>query len=164
MYGDFVSSSISESAKVIIMIFIGSDHRGFELKEKLKDQLTEWGYDYEDVGPFEYNKDDDYPDFAELVGQGVVSGEGNRGVLICGSGIGVCITANKIKSVRAGTMANPEQTKASVSDEDTNVLCLSADYTNEATSMEIAKTFLETRFSGEERHVRRVGKIKNLEK
>ena len=146
------------------MIYIGSDHRGFALKEKLKNLLTEWGYDYEDMGPFEYNKDDDYPDYAKLVGEKVASAEGNRGILICGSGIGVCITANKIKGVRAGTMTSPEQTKASVSDEDTNVLCLSADYTSEEKSSEIVKTFLETKFSVEERHVRRVEKIKELEK
>jgi ribose 5-phosphate isomerase B len=147
-----------------LKIYLGSDHRGFELKEKLKQQLTEWGHDYEDVGPFEYNKDDDYPDFAEAVAVKVGSSEGAQGILICGSGIGVCITANKIKGVRAGTMAGPEQTKASVSDEDTNVLCLSADYTDEKINLEIVKTFLESKFSGEERHLRRVNKIKNIEK
>lgn len=145
-------------------IYLGSDHRGFALKEKLKNLLTEWGYDYEDVGPFEYNKDDDYPDFATAVAEAVGTKEGARGILICGSGIGVCIAANKMKGIRAGTMASSEQTKASVSDEDTNVLCLSANYTSEEKIMEIAKTFLETKFSGEERHTRRVRKIKDLEK
>lgn len=148
-------------------IYLGSDHRGFQLKEKLKTQLTEWGYDYEDMGPFEYNKDDDYPDFAISVATEVAlsmsKGESSRGILICGSGIGVCIAANKIKGVRAGTMAGVEQTKASVGDEDSNVLCLSADYTDEKVDLEIVKTFIETKFSGEERHVRRVNKIKNLE-
>lgn len=146
------------------MIYLGSDHRGFALKEKLKNLLTEWGYEYEDVGPLEYNKDDDYPDYAKLVGEKVVVREGGKGILVCGSGIGVCIAANKIKGIRAGTMATSEQAKASVSDEDTNVLCLSADYTSEENNMEIAKAFLETKFSDEERHVRRVNKIKNLEK
>lgn len=144
--------------------YIGSDHRGFALKEKLKNLLTEWGFDYEDVGPFEYNKDDDYPDFAKLVGEGVVSAEGSRGILICGSGIGVCVASNKIRGVRAGTMADVEQVKASVSDEDTNVLCLSNDYSSEEKNIEIAKAFLESKFSGAERHVRRVNKIKSLEK
>ncbi|OGN10145.1 MAG: hypothetical protein A3C61_03145 [Candidatus Yanofskybacteria bacterium RIFCSPHIGHO2_02_FULL_39_10] len=149
------------------MIYIGSDHRGFALKEKLKTQLTEWGFEYEDMGPFEYNKDDDYPVFATAVGKAVAlslsKGNNAKGILICGSGIGVCITANKIKGIRAGTMSSPEQTKASVSDEDTNVLCLSADYTSEENNLAITKAFLESKFSGEERHVRRVNKIESLE-
>ena len=149
-------------------IYLGSDHRGFALKEKLKQQLTEWGHDYKDLGPFEYNKDDDYPDYATAVAKAVAlslsKGESSHGILICGSGIGVCITANKIKGIRAGTMATSGQTKSSVGDEDINVLCLSADYTSEDKNIEIAKIFLETKFSGEERHVRRVAKITNLEK
>lgn len=145
------------------MIYIGSDHRGFALKEKIKSLLTERGFDHEDVGPFEYNKDDDYPDYAKKVGEDVASNFENRGILICGSGIGVCIAVNKIRGIRAGTMATPEQAKASVADEDTNVLCLSADFIDEELNFEIVKAFLETEFSGEERHVRRVNKIKDLE-
>lgn len=146
------------------MVYIGSDHRGFVLKEKLKLLLTEWGYDYEDIGPFEYNKDDDYPDFAKLVGEKVAGDLGSKGILICGSGVGVAMAANKIKGVRAGTMFDAEQVKASVADEDTNVIALSNDYSSEEKNIEIVKAFLESKFSGEERHVRRVNKIKDLEK
>lgn len=145
------------------MVYIGSDHRGFALKEKLKSLLTEWGYDYEDMGPFEYNKDDDYPDYAKLVGDKVAAEEGSRGILICGSGVGVVITANKIKGVRAGTMFDVEQVKASVADEDTNVIGLSNDYSSEENNIAITKALLESKFSGAERHVRRVNKIKKLE-
>lgn len=146
------------------MIYIGSDHRGFALKDKIKNLLIEQGVSFEDVGPFEFDKDDDYPDFAKKVGEDVASAETvSRGILICGSGIGVCIAANKIKGVRAGTMAEVEQVKASVADEDTNVLCLSADYTAEEKNLDIVKAFLESEFSGEERHVRRVNKIQELE-
>ena len=145
------------------MIYLGSDHRGFALKEKLKSLLTEWGYDYEDMGPFEYNKDDDYPDFAKLVGEKVAADEGSKGILICGSGVGVAMTADKIKGVRAGTMFNIEQVKASVADEDSNVIGLSNDYSSEEKNIAIAKVFLESKFSGLERHVRRVNKIKKLE-
>ena len=144
-------------------IYLGSDHRGFALKEKLKNLLVEWGYDYKDLGPFEYNKDDDYPDFAKLVGEKVAGDKDSRGMLICGSGVGVCIAANKIKGIRAGTMSSPDQVKASVSDEDTNVLCLSTDHTDEENNLKITQTFLESKFSGAERHVRRLNKIKNLE-
>ena len=148
------------------MIYLGSDHRGYELKEKIKEWLSEWGYKYEDLGPAGYNKDDDYPDFAVAVAEKVVlqHDKNDRGILICGSGIGVAIAANKVKGIRAGTASSPEQVKASVNDEDLNVLAISADYVNEGISKEIAKTYLESKFSGEERHVRRVSKINNLEK
>ncbi len=150
------------------MVYLGSDHRGFALKSKIIEWLDNSNYDYEDMGPFDYNKDDDYPDFATSLAREVVlslsKGQTAKGILICGSGVGVCIAANKIKDIRAGTMASIEQTRASVSDEDTNVLCLSADYVSEETNLGIVKVFLETKFSGAERYVRRVNKIKNLEK
>ena len=144
-------------------IYLGSDHRGFHLKEKLKQKLIEWSYDLEDVGSFEYNKDDDYPDFAELVGRKIVENYGSKGILICGSGVGVVVAANKINGVIAGTMFNPEQVKASVADENTNIIGLSADYSSEENSVEIVRAFLGANFSGAERHVRRIKKIKNLE-
>ena len=146
------------------MIYLGSDHRGFVMKAKLKRLLIEWGYNYEDLGPFEYNKDDDYPDFAKLVGEKVAGEPDSRGILICGSGVGVAMTANKIEGVRAGTMFDVEQVKASVADEDINVIGLANDYSNEENNIKIVKAFLESKFSGEERHVRRVNKIKQLEK
>ncbi len=147
------------------MIYLGSDHRGFELKEKIKRLLAGWNYEFEDCGAFEYNKDDDYPDFAKAVAEKVAADDGNKGILICGSGIGIAIAANKIKGIRAGTAASSEQVRASVNDEDLNILCLSADYLPDAevAAREIIKIFLETKFSGEERHVRRVDKIKQLE-
>ena len=146
------------------MIYIGADHRGFELKETLKKYISEFGYEVEDCGAFEYDKNDDYPDFAHKVAEAVASDpEHNRGVLLCGSGVGVAIAANKIKGIRAGTAINSRQIKDSVSDEDTNVLAISADYFGEEQAKEITKIFLDTKFSGEERHVRRIDKIKKLE-
>lgn len=145
------------------MIYIGTDHRGFELKEEIKKYLYELDYEYEDMGAFEYNKDDDYPDFALAVAEKVVEAEGNRGIVICGSGIGVAIAANKIKGVRAGTSHNPDQVRSSVNDEDLNILAISADFTSEEIAKEIVQVFLETHFSGEDRHLRRLNKIKELE-
>lgn len=157
------------------MIYLGADHRGYELKEKIKSWFSGWGYEYKDLGAFEYNKDDDYPDFATAVAKAVAlslpavslpnpsRGNSAKGILVCGSGIGVAIAANKIKGVRAGTAMKPEQVQASVSDEDLNILALSADYTEEKKAQKIVKIFLETKFSGEERHVRRIAKIKELE-
>ncbi len=146
------------------MIYLGADHRGYELKEKIKSWLSAWGYEYEDCGALEYDKDDDYPDFAIAVGLRVATDSDSKGILICGSGIGVAIAVNKIRDIRAGTAASAEQVKASVSDEDLNILAISADYTDEVQAEQIVKTFLETKFSGAERHIRRIDKIKDLEK
>ncbi len=175
-------------------IYIGADHRGFKLKEKIKEWLEEWGYEYEDMGALEYDKDDDYPDFATAVATAVAlspsvlslgtkrlpavslsnppavslsnpsKGNAAKGILICGSGIGMTVVANKVKGIIAGTMMNSKQTRASVSDENTNIIGLSADYSGEEENKQIVKTFLEAEFSGAERHVRRVEKIKKLEK
>ena len=145
------------------MIYLGSDHRGFALKEKLKNLLTEWGYDYEDLGPFEYDKNDDYPIFAEAVARKVAADAGSRGILICGSGVGIDVAANKIDGVRAGTIADPKQAEASVHDEDLNVLSLSADFLPEDKAIEVAKTFLEAKYVKEERYRRRLEEIKKIE-
>lgn len=146
------------------MIFLGSDHRGYEVKEKIKKYLTGLGVDFRDLGAFEYDPDDDYPDFAKAVAEAVVLDQTSRGILVCGSGIGVAVAANKIKGIRAGTAINAAQIEAAVNDEDLNILALSADYINEKEAEEIVKTFVEKKFSGEERHRRRLEKIKNLEK
>ena len=146
-------------------VFLGADHRGFELKEKLKKYIAELDYGVEDYGAFLHDKNDDYPDFARKVAESVANDpERSRGVLVCGSGVGVAIAANKINDIRAGTAINAEQIKDSVSDEDTNILAISADYISEDQAKKIAKSFLETKFSGEERHIRRINKIKKLEK
>ena len=145
------------------MIYIGSDHRGYELKEKIRQWLIEFEYDHEDVGPFEYNKDDDYPDFAEKVGEKVAHDVGSKGILICGSGVGIDIAANKIDGVRAGTISDPRQVQAAVHDEDLNVISLSADFLSEEKAEEIVKVFLETHYESTERYDRRLDKIEDLE-
>lgn len=150
-----------------MIIYIGSDHRGYKLKEKLKNWLLEWKYDYEDMGPFEYNKDDDYPDFATAVGKAVVlslsKGQSARGILICGSGVGIDVVANKIDGVRAGTISNPKQAQAAVHDEDLNVLTLSSDFLNENEAKDIVKAFVEAHYEKTERYERRLDKIKKIE-
>lgn len=145
------------------MIYLASDHRGFKLKEKINEWLKEWGYEYEDMGALEYDKNDDYPDFAELAARRVAVEPDSKGILVCGSGIGVAVAANKIKGIIAGTMMNPEQTKASVSDENINIVCLSADYSSEDNNKQIIRIFIESEFSGSERHIRRLNKIKRIE-
>jgi len=143
------------------MMYLGADHRGFALKEKAKKWLSEFGYQYEDMGAFEYNKDDDYPDFAQSVAQRVAEDPQSRGILICGSGVGVAIAANKVKGIRAGTAINAKQIKDSVGDEDTNIVAISADYILEDEAKEIIKSFVEAKFSKAERHVRRIAKFED---
>lgn len=150
------------------MIYIGSDHRGYKLKEALKAYLTELGLTYEDMGALSYDPNDDYPDYAVLVAKKVAEnppagGEENRGILICGSGVGVDIVANKFKGIRSALCFDVLQAKASRNDDNTNVLSLPADYIDENLAKEIVKIWLETPFSDEERHVRRVEKIKKIE-
>lgn len=145
------------------MIYLASDHRGFELKEKIKDWLGGWDIEFEDLGPFEYNKNDDYPDFAKMVAEKVVSNFESRGILVCGSGIGIDVAANKIDGIRAGTIAEPEQVKAAVHDEDLNVISIAADFIKEGKAKDIVKAFTEAKYEKEERYERRLEKIKNLE-
>ena len=156
------------------MIYIGADHRGYKLKETLKKYLEELSKEFsaqggpalgwEDLGASELIIDDDYPDYAIPVARKVSeSPKENRGILICGSGIGVDVVANKFKGVRSALIFNPEQARMSRNDDNTNVLSLSADFTDENSAKEILKVWLETPFSRLERHARRLEKIKAIE-
>ncbi|MEK7578450.1 MAG: RpiB/LacA/LacB family sugar-phosphate isomerase [Patescibacteria group bacterium] len=146
------------------MIYIGADHRGYKLKEALKIYLEELGFDFEDLGALELISDDDYPDYAVKVAEKVSENpEENRGILICGSGVGVDVVANKFKGVRSALLFNNEQARMSRNDDNTNVLSLSADFIDENPAKEIIKIWLETPFSYLERHSRRIEKIKAIE-
>ena len=143
-------------------IFIGSDHRGYELKEKLKDFLEEENIDFEDLGNLKYNPKDDYPDIALKVAKNVIEEEG-KGILLCGSGQGVCVAANKIKGIRAGVLYNEELAKQAVEDDDINILCLATNHISEELAKSIVKTFINTEFSRKKRHIRRLNKVKEIE-
>lgn len=143
-------------------IYLGSDHAGFNLKEKIKDFLERDGYHYEDMGPFEYAAGDDYPDYAVLVAN-QVSKTGGLGILICSSGVGMCIAANKVKGIRAVNAYNVKIAQKSREHNDTNILCLGQDYLDSDTAIKIVKTWLATDASIEEKHRRRVGKISGAE-
>jgi ribose 5-phosphate isomerase B len=144
-------------------VYLGSDHRGFKLKEKLKDWLKKWNYDFEDFGAYELDPRDDYTIYAEKVGSIVAEEKGRRGILLCGSGVGVDITANKLDGVRASVGKNPKQVKKGRSDDDMNVLVIAADYTDAKEAREMAKAFLETKFSAKARFKRRLRDIKRIE-
>ncbi|MDF1542970.1 MAG: ribose 5-phosphate isomerase B [Anaerosomatales bacterium] len=143
-------------------ISIGSDHAGFELKEKLEEHLRELGHEVTDVGTHT-NDSVDYPDLAAAVGAAVARGEAERGVLVCGSGIGVAIAANKMDGVRAANVYDPEMAKMSRLHNDANVVTMGGRYLPEETAREIVDTFLATAFEGG-RHQRRVDKIAALER
>lgn len=144
-------------------VYLGADHRGFNLKEKIKLWLEEWHYEVHDVGNTTYDFDDDWSDFAIRVGEAVVNHNGSRGILVCSSGVGVCVAANKVKGVRAALCTNEKQARFSRNDDDVNILCLSSELVDDDTNRQIIKTFLETIFGGEERYIRRIRKVKDYE-
>lgn len=146
------------------MIYLGADHRGFKLKEELKKHLIEEGHEVEDLGAFEYKKDDDYPDFAAAVAVKVAENPGAyRGILICGSGHGVDIVANKYENIRAALCFNRQVAAQSREHEDANVLVLASDWLDSADAKDIVIVWLGKSFSGEERHIRRLNKIREIE-
>ncbi|HQF57549.1 MAG TPA: RpiB/LacA/LacB family sugar-phosphate isomerase [Candidatus Magasanikbacteria bacterium] len=145
-------------------IFIASDHGGYALKKRLIRYLeNELNLKPEDLGPYEYIETDDYPDFVLPLTKKVISNNG-RGILICRSGIGVCITANKVKGIRAGIGYNINVSKSMRNDNDTNILCLAADNLSEDFAMVITKNWLTTDFSNHPRFIRRLKKIEEIEK
>jgi ribose 5-phosphate isomerase B len=143
-------------------IAIGSDHAGFELKERIKKYLEKLGYDYKDFGT-DNTESVDYPDYALKVAEAVAKKEYDRGILICGSGIGMCMAANKVPEIRAAFCPTVELAKLSREHNDANVLTFGARIIDEKTAKDIVKVWLKTEFAGE-RHLRRVNKIKEIEK
>jgi ribose 5-phosphate isomerase B len=143
-----------------VKIYLGTDHRGFELKEKIKAWLSE--YEVEDMGAYELDPKDDYTLYAEKVASMVADNDG-MGILLCGSGVGVDVAANKFDRVRASVGISPEQVSAGRHDDDMNILVLAADYSDEKKAIEMVKAFLKTNFSGEERHKRRIKDIERIE-
>lgn len=144
------------------MIYLAADHRGFQLKEKIKQWLIKWGYDHEDLGAFELDPADDYPVYAKKVAESIVELD-DRGILICGSGVGVDEVANKFDGIRSGLAISKEQIKSARNDDNINVLALAADFISEDEAKEIVKTFLDTEFADEERFNRRLKEIGDIE-
>ena len=144
------------------MVYIGADHKGYRLKNSIRDWMRSSGYDCTDLGNKEYNTEDDYTDIAIVLAEKVVS-ERSRGILICGSGVGVCVAGNKVTGVRAALVTNEKQARLSREDDDANILCLSADTVSDEINRQIVEVFLETTFSSKENHIRRINKIKEYE-
>jgi ribose 5-phosphate isomerase B len=145
-------------------VALGCDHAGFDLRQHVADWIRAAGHEVLDRGPVRLDPDDDYPDAAAAVGRAVAQGDAERGVLLCGSGVGASVAANKIRGVRAGLCHDTYSARQGVEHDDINVLCLGARVIGEALARELVGAFLAARFSGEARHRRRLRKIEALER
>lgn len=144
-------------------IFLGADHRGYELKEKIAKWLFEMEYPFQDLGAYSLNPKDDYTRYASQVASLVAATEGSRGVLLCGSGVGVDVMANKFDGVRASIGKDVFQVEAGRSDDDMNILVIAADFTEEKEAKAMLISFLETKFSGGAKYERRLHEIEEIE-
>lgn len=143
-------------------IAVGSDHAGFALKNRLRDLLKGEGHDVVDFGTHS-PESADYPEYARLVGNAISSGECDLGVLVCGSGLGMCIAANKVRGVRAVTVMEPVAARLSREHNNANVICLGERLIGPDLAVEAVRAFVATPFSGLERHARRVALIDEIE-
>ena len=146
-----------------LKVAVGADHGGFDLKNELADRLRD-EYEVLDLGAQVFDAGDDYPDFAWAVAQAVASGQAERGILICGSGVGACMAANKVPGVRACICHDTYSAHQGVEHDDMNLLCLGARVIGVALAEELVKAFLNASFSGEERHQRRLKKVLAIER
>lgn len=143
-------------------IAVGCDHAGFALKEELRDFLGSLGHEVEDFGTYS-EESVDYPDFSQRVGEAVRNGKAERGIVVCGSGIGTCIAANKVRGVRAGVCHDTYSAHQGVEHDDMNVLCLGSRVIGIEVARELVRVFVSARFTNEERHRRRLDKVLAIE-
>lgn len=144
-------------------IFTGADHRGYLLKEKINSWVFEWGYTFTDVGALIIDPFDDFTKYVSEVASLVANTKGSKGVVLCGSGVGADILANKFDGIRASIGKDKRQVKAGRNDDDMNVLVIAADFTKEEEAKEMLKVFLETKFAGKARFKRRLKEIERIE-
>jgi ribose 5-phosphate isomerase B len=146
-----------------MQVGIAADHAGFALKTQMAGALSMAGHLITDFGPAQLALDDDYPDYVIPLAEAVAAGKIERGIAICGSGVGACVAANKIPAVRAGLCHDAFSAHQGVEDDDMNVLCLGSRVVGPALAQELIETFLRARFSGAERHRRRLAKVAEME-
>ena len=144
-------------------IAIGADHAGYDLKAPLIDLLKGLGHEVTDVGAHTLDPLDDYPDFTRAVAERVAGGQAERGVVVCGSGVGACVAANKVRGVRASVCHDTYSAHQGVEHDDMNVLCLGLRIVGEELAKELVGVFISASFSGEERHQRRLNKVLAME-
>lgn len=144
-------------------IAIGADHAGYPLNERVIEELRGAGHEIVDFGTHDGSKPDDYPDYAKQVGEAIQRGHAEIGILVCGSGVGAAVAANKLRGIRAALVSDTYSARQSREHDDCNVLCLGARVVGVELALELARTFVAARFSGEERHRRRLRKIAEME-
>lgn len=145
-------------------IAVGADHGGFPLNERIVAELRAVGHEVEDFGTHDGARPDDYPDYAERVGLTVREGRAEVGIVVCGSGVGASVAANKLRGVRAALVADTYSAHQSREHDDCNVLCLGARVVGAELAIEIVRAFVGARFTGEERHLRRLSKVLDIER
>jgi ribose 5-phosphate isomerase B len=145
-------------------IAIACDHGGFPLKDPMIQVIESMGHELVDLGAHEYDKHDDYPDFARYIGQAIQHGHADKGVLLCGSGVGACIAANKQDGIRASVCHDVYSAHQGVEHDAMNVLCLGSRIIGPQLAEDLVRAFIKAEFSGEERHQRRLEKVMALEK
>lgn len=145
-------------------IAVGADHGGYPLNERVIESLRAMGHEVEDFGTHDGSQPDDYPDYARKVGEAVREGRAERGLVICGSGVGACVAANKLRGVRAALCGDTYSAHQSVEHDDCNVLCLGARVVGVELALEIMRAFVNAQFTGEERHRRRLMKVAEIER
>jgi ribose 5-phosphate isomerase B len=146
-----------------VIVALGTDHAGFVLKSTVTDTIRGLGHEVLDCGAFAVDPDDDYPDFAERVARAVMDGRAERGVLLCGSGVGASVAANKFRGIRAALCHDTFSARQGVEDDDMNVLALGARVIGPAMAAELTRAFLSAAFSNAERHRRRLNKVLGFE-
>jgi len=145
-------------------IVVGSDHAGFTLKQEIVERVSHLGHDVRDLGAYN-SEPSDYPDFAAVVGKAIMAGAAERGILICGSGVGVCVTANKMPGIRAAICHDTYSAHQGVEHDDMNVLVMGSRIVGSPLAFELTIAFLNARFQpSEERFVRRLNKLKQIER
>jgi len=142
---------------------IATDHGGFRLKQELTSRLTAAGHEIVDFGAYNLRPDDDYPDFVGPLAEAVVAGVVERGVAICGSGVGACVCANKVAGIRAALVHDHFSAKQGVEDDHLNILCMGGRTVGPAVAWDLVQTFLAAQFSHADRHLRRLAKVSRLE-
>lgn len=145
-------------------VALAADHAGFELKERIREELRRLGIEPADLGAHRFEPADDYPDFAELVGRHVAEGKSDKAVVVCGSGVGVSVALNKFPGVRAAVCHDPYSARQGVEHDDMNVLCLGSRVIGVELALDLVRTFLQARFTDEERHRRRLRKVLEIER
>lgn len=147
----------------VMQIAVGADHGGFPLNERVIEELRSAGHEITDFGTHDGSQPDDYPDYARAVGEALQHKKAEIGILICGSGVGAAVAANKLRGIRAALCGDTYSAHQSREHDDCNVLCLGARVTGVELAMEIVRAFVAARFTGEERHRRRLAKVAAME-